>query len=128
MSPDDPSALLATAMKAQSSTEPPDLVKHTTALADALGVTRQSVHAWRRRADAPKRTGGFWSIGEWQDYMKKHQLADTQSVGRIAITAEVCQLIVSKLPPQMSRQRLRQLLARVETALRSSLNGTRFRS
>jgi hypothetical protein len=55
---DDSSALLLAAMSAKTSAEPPDLVKYTSGLADALGVSRQAVHVWRFRPDAPQRTGG----------------------------------------------------------------------
>ena len=38
---DDPSALVHAATSARANMEPPDLVKYTNALADALGVSRQ---------------------------------------------------------------------------------------
>jgi hypothetical protein len=104
-----------------------DLVKYTSALADALGVSRQAVHTWQRRSDAPARKGGFWSIREWQDYMRKHSLAATQRLDRTTAVTEVCSLVMNNLPPQITRRRLHRLLARVETALHVICPGTRFR-
>ena len=121
-------ALLLAAECAQANSEPADLVKYTSALAYALGVTRQTVHAWRRRPDAPKRTGGCWSVREWRGYIKASGLAAAQKVDRTTAIGEICTSILNKLPPRISRHRLHQLLARVETALRISLPGSRFRS
>ena len=128
MSTQDASALLHAATSARANTEPPDLVKYTNALACALGVSRQAVHAWRHRPGAPRRTGGYWSVREWQEYMKAHELAAAQTVDRTTATAEICTAILGKLPPRLSRHRLQQLLARIETALHISLPGSRFRS
>jgi hypothetical protein len=122
------SALLQAAQRARASLEPTDLIKYTSSLAQELGVTRQTVHAWRRRADAPKRTGGYWSVREWQEYMRTHGLASAQTVDRTTVITEICTSILNNLPPRLSRHRLQQLLSRVETALHISLPGSRFRS
>lgn len=121
------SALLQAA-RARTSLEPADLVKYTSSLALELGVTRQTVHAWRRRPDAPKRTGGYWSVREWQEYVNASGLASKQKLDRTTVISEICTSVLSKLPPRLSRHRLQQLLARVETALHISLPGSRFRS
>ena len=128
MSTQDASTLLHAAEGANARTEPPDLIKFTSALADALGVSRQAVQSWRHRPGAPRRTGGYWSVREWQEYMKAHELAAAQTVDRTTATAEICTAILGKLPPRLSRHRLQQLLARIETALHISLPGSRFRS
>jgi hypothetical protein len=128
--PTDPataSALLQAAQRARASLEPADLVKYSS-LAHELGVTRQTVHAWRRRPDAPKRTGGYWSVRERQEYMKTRGLANAQTVDRTTVITEICTSILNNLPPRLSRHRLQQLLSRVETALHISLPGSRFRS
>jgi hypothetical protein len=129
--PTDPataSALLRAAQRARASLEPTDLIKYTSSLAHELGVTRQTVHAWRRRPDAPKRTGGYWSVREWQEYVNASGLASKQKLDRTTVISEICTSVLSKLPPRLSRRRLQQLLARVETALHISLPGSRFRS
>ena len=59
--------------------------------------------------------------------MKAHELAAAQTVDRTTATAEICTAILGKLPPRLSRHRLQQLLARIETALHISLPGSRFR-
>jgi hypothetical protein len=122
------SALLQAAQRARASLEPTDLVKYTSSLAHELGVTRQTVHTWRRRPDAPKRTGGYWSVREWQEYVKACGLANAQTVDRTTVITEICTSILNNLPPRLSRHRLQQLLARVEIALHISLPGSRFRS
>jgi len=124
----DNSALLLAAMNAQTNAEPPDLVKYTSVLADALGVSRQAVHAWRHRPDAPQRIGGFWSVREWREYVKSRGLAAAQTVDRATVISEICTVILNKLPPRLSRLRLDYVLSRIETALHISLAGSRFRS
>lgn len=128
MGTDDSSALLRAATSARANSEPPDLVRYTNTLADALGVSRQAVHSWRHRPDAPQRTGGYWSVAEWQKYMTAHGLAAAQTVNRTTAIADICTAILNKLPPRLSRHRLQVLLARVETALHIALPGSRFRS
>jgi hypothetical protein len=123
----DSATLLKAAVNA-AATDLPDLVRCTTALADALGVTRQAVHAWRRRPDAPQRKDGCWSVREWQAYMQTHRLAEAQNVGRIAAATEICELVISHLPPRITRKRLRQVMDRLKTALHISLAGSRLRS
>lgn len=128
MKTDDSTLLLHAASRVFSDVQPLDLVRYTSALADALGVTRQTVHAWRRRPDAPKRIGRFWSIREWRDYMKTHQLAANGTVDRATAISEICATVLDKIPPRLSRHRLQHVLAHVKTALHISLPGTRFRS
>jgi hypothetical protein len=128
MSSSDYVTLLRAAESAESMRLPPDQVRYTTELADALGVSRQAVHAWRRFPNSPRRTGGFWSICEWQAFMKVHNLAEMQPVDRATVLSEICTLVLDKLPPRLTRKRLHELLGRVEIALHSALPGSRFRS
>ena len=106
----------------------PDFVKTTSALADELGVSRQSIHTWSRRDDAPKRIGGFWSVIEWRCYMQTHGLAPNQPVSRITAVGEVCEVVLAALPAHVSRHRIEVLKMHIKRALHSVLPGTRFRS
>ena len=128
MSKQSINALLHAAGAASAKCELSDLVKYTTALADALGVSRQAVHTWQRRPDSPRRIGGYWSVRAWQDYMKAHNLAVAQKVDRATAVTELCTVVMNNLPPRLPRRRLLRLLERIETALHVTFAGTRFRS
>ena len=44
-------------------------------LAAILGVTRQSVHAWKKRKDAPKpAANGLHDVMAWREFMRRHDL------------------------------------------------------
>jgi len=120
-------ALLDAASDANAKCELSDLVKYTTTLADALGVSRQAVHTWQRRPDSPRRFGGCWSVRAWQNYMKAYDLAVAQKVDRATAVTEVCTVVMNNLPPRLPRRRLMRLLERIETALHKTFAGTRFR-
>jgi len=51
-------------------------------LADILGVTRQSVTAWRKRKDAPAAAAnGLHDVAAWREFMKRHDLKGAEPVG-----------------------------------------------
>ena len=44
-------------------------------LASILGVTRQSVHAWKKRRDAPKpAANGLHDVAAWREFMRRNEL------------------------------------------------------
>lgn len=49
-----------------------EFVDNLVELAAALGVTRQTLHAWKKNDDAPKpRPDGRWHVQTWLDYKRK---------------------------------------------------------
>jgi hypothetical protein len=40
-----------------------------------LGVTRQTLHAWKKRKDAPKpASNGLHEVAAWREFMRRHDL------------------------------------------------------
>jgi len=70
-------------------------------LAAILGVSRQSIHAWKKRKDAPKpAANGLHDVVAWREYMKAHDLKGSAPAGE---------------PPDIeSALKARKLLAEVE--------------
>ena len=44
-------------------------------LAAVLGVTRQTLHAWKKRKDSPKpASNGLHEVAAWREFMRRHDL------------------------------------------------------
>ncbi len=53
----------------------PPFARNIVELADILGVTRQSITAWRKRKDAPQpAANGLHDVAVWREFMKRHDL------------------------------------------------------
>jgi phage terminase Nu1 subunit (DNA packaging protein) len=53
----------------------PALARNFIDLADILGVTRQSVTAWKKRKDAPTpAANGLHDVAAWREFMRRHDL------------------------------------------------------
>ena len=52
-------------------------------LASILGVTRQSVHAWKKRKDAPKPApNGLHDVAAWREFMRRNDLKGAEPEGK----------------------------------------------
>jgi len=58
-------------------------------LAAILGVTRQSVHAWKKRKDAPKPApNGLHDVMAWREFMRRNDLKGAEPEGKGAADIE----------------------------------------
>ena len=61
-------------MASESGSAPPTAASYIE-LAAILGVTRQSVHAWKKRKDAPKpAANGLHDVLAWREFMRRNDL------------------------------------------------------
>jgi transposase-like protein len=61
--------------KAAGSDETVTHARDLTDLARVLGVTRQTLHAWRKKPDAPQSaSNGMHDVVAWRDFINKHDL------------------------------------------------------
>jgi predicted DNA-binding transcriptional regulator AlpA len=61
--------------KAAGSDETVTHVRDLTDLARVLGVTRQTIYGWRKKADAPQpASNGSHDVVAWRDFIAKHDL------------------------------------------------------
>jgi transposase-like protein len=73
-------------------------------LASILGVTRQAIGQWRRRADAPQAAAnGLHEVEAWREFMRRHQLKGSEP----PITDEETSLKARKLLAEVEDRELR---------------------
>ena len=64
-------------MASGSGGDPPTAASYVE-LAAILGVTRQSVHGWKKRKDAPKpAANGLHDVAAWREFMRRNDLKGT---------------------------------------------------
>src|SRR5436305_2041323 len=100
--------------------DPDNFVKTIVDLAERLGVSRQALHVWCKRADAPRRFGGFWNVAQWRSFVDDRNLAPRETVTRTTAVIEICHYLSERLPQKMSRRQFRELKKRVIIALHFS--------
>ena len=106
--------------------DPDNFAKTTVELALRLGVSRQALHTWRKRANAPHSVGGFWNVAAWKRFIDDGNLAPRETVSRTTAVIEICHYLTERLPVKMSRREFRQFKKGVASALHCSCRATRF--
>jgi transcriptional regulator with XRE-family HTH domain len=92
-------------------------------LAGKLGVTRQAVAVWRKRADAPLGA----DLDQWADYVKKNELGGKKVAGTLKDekTRHEIELLKSKIAREqrrvIDRDEVNQLLLHIATRSRTML-------
>ena len=81
----------------------PPFARNIVELADILGVTRQSITAWRKRKDAPQpAANGLHDVALWSEFMKRHDLK-----GATAVSDEETALRARKLLAEVEERELK---------------------
>ncbi len=81
----------------------PAFARNFVELAEILGVTRQSITAWRKRKDAPQAAAnGLHDVTAWREFMKRHDLK-----GATVTTDEETALRARKLLAEVEERELK---------------------
>jgi muramidase (phage lysozyme) len=76
-------------------------------LAAILGATRQSVHAWKKRKDAPKAAAnGLHDVAAWREFMRRNDLKGGEPASQDAADIETS-LKARKLLAEVEERELR---------------------
>jgi phage terminase Nu1 subunit (DNA packaging protein) len=81
----------------------PAFARNFVELAEILGVTRQSITAWRKRKDAPQAAAnGLHDVIAWREFMKRHDLK-----GAVPASDEETALRARKLLAEVEERELK---------------------
>jgi hypothetical protein len=76
-------------------------------LANILGITRQSAHAWKKRKDAPKpASNGLHDVAAWREFMRRNDLKGGEPLTQDAADIETS-LKARKLLAEVEERELR---------------------
>jgi hypothetical protein len=82
----------------------PSHARNYVELASILGVTRQAIGQWRRRADSPQpAANGLHEVEAWREFMRRHQLKGSEP----PVTDEETSLKARKLLAEVEDRELR---------------------